>query len=213
MGMPIIYALSFDIVLTREWSPRWHTSDFRYEAPSADPQLRCPSRYGGLGAFAPCLIHGPSRFRLEWTELYVRPLPADWLHLSFVSWSGLSISSLVTRRRMGVYYESRQSEIYGGTISLIVLATCAVVLRLIARQKTAAKLWWDDFSIVAALVSEEEPHILLANVNYLPDLRLGTECMLLDADPLLWTWPSHQCCWRTRRTRPVAQILQSRQML
>ncbi|KAI4168742.1 MAG: hypothetical protein LQ343_006178 [Gyalolechia ehrenbergii] len=53
---------------------------------------------------------------------------------------------------MGVYYESRQSEIYGGTISLIVLATCAVVLRLIARQKTAAKLWWDDFSIVAALI-------------------------------------------------------------
>ncbi|KAL9027104.1 MAG: hypothetical protein Q9196_004326 [Gyalolechia fulgens] len=53
---------------------------------------------------------------------------------------------------MAVYYESRQSEIYGGTISLIVLATASVIIRLIARQKSAAKLWWDDFIIVVALV-------------------------------------------------------------
>lgn len=53
---------------------------------------------------------------------------------------------------MGVYDESRQSEIYGGTISLIVLATLSVVVRLLARQRSAAKLWWDDFIIVVALV-------------------------------------------------------------
>ncbi|KAL8935221.1 MAG: hypothetical protein Q9216_005531 [Gyalolechia sp. 2 TL-2023] len=53
---------------------------------------------------------------------------------------------------MADYHESRQSEIYGGTISLIVLATLSVIVRLIARQRSAAKLWWDDFIIVVALV-------------------------------------------------------------
>ncbi|KAL9595709.1 MAG: hypothetical protein Q9219_006275 [cf. Caloplaca sp. 3 TL-2023] len=53
---------------------------------------------------------------------------------------------------MSVYYQSRQSEIYGGTISLIVLATVSVLIRLIARQKSAARLWWDDFIIVVALI-------------------------------------------------------------
>lgn len=56
---------------------------------------------------------------------------------------------------MGVYYESRQSEIYGGTISLIVLATLSVVVRLLARQRSAAKLWWDDSIIVIALVRKQ----------------------------------------------------------
>ena len=59
---------------------------------------------------------------------------------------------------MSVYYESRQSEIYGGTISLIVLATLSVGVRLFARQKSAAKLWWDDLIIVVALVSRRVHH-------------------------------------------------------
>ncbi|KAI4272862.1 MAG: hypothetical protein L6R38_006500 [Xanthoria sp. 2 TBL-2021] len=53
---------------------------------------------------------------------------------------------------MSVYYQSRQSEIYGGTISLIILATVSVAVRLVARRQSPAKLWWDDFTVVVALV-------------------------------------------------------------
>ena len=50
--------------------------------------------------------------------------------------------------------QSRTPEIYGGTISLIVLATFLVVARIIGRRISAAKLWWDDFVIVFALVRQ-----------------------------------------------------------
>ena len=54
---------------------------------------------------------------------------------------------------MDVYNQSRISKVYGGTIPLIVLATTLVVTRLIARRVSVAKLWWDDYTIIAALVS------------------------------------------------------------
>lgn len=62
-------------------------------------------------------------------------------------------SSLIPLRTMSVYYQSRQSEIYGGTISLIILATLSVAVRLVARRQSLAKLWWDDIILVVALVS------------------------------------------------------------
>ena len=49
--------------------------------------------------------------------------------------------------------EHRIEKAYGATISLTVLATIAVALRLIARRTAAAGLWWDDLVIVLALVS------------------------------------------------------------
>lgn len=56
---------------------------------------------------------------------------------------------------MLAYDQSRTSEVYGGTIPLIVLATILVIIRLIARNISVAKLWWDDYVIVVALVSND----------------------------------------------------------
>lgn len=61
---------------------------------------------------------------------------------------------------MDVYYQSQTLAIYGGTISLIILATIAVAARLAARKISAAKLWWDDLVIVVALVRQTHLHML-----------------------------------------------------
>lgn len=50
------------------------------------------------------------------------------------------------------YYQSRAPGVYGGTITLIIVATIAVVLRLTARRISVANLWWDDWTLVIALV-------------------------------------------------------------
>lgn len=46
---------------------------------------------------------------------------------------------------MDAFNQSRTLEVYGGTLSLILLATILVVARLIARKTSAANIWWDDF--------------------------------------------------------------------
>ena len=51
-----------------------------------------------------------------------------------------------------VYQQSRAANVYGGTISLVALATFAVALRLFVRSTTKAKFWWDDYILVLALV-------------------------------------------------------------
>ena len=53
-----------------------------------------------------------------------------------------------------IYYQSRTSGVYGGTISLIIVAAIAVALRLTARSISAANFWWDDWTLVIALVSQ-----------------------------------------------------------
>ncbi|KAI4218473.1 MAG: hypothetical protein LQ349_008701 [Xanthoria aureola] len=53
---------------------------------------------------------------------------------------------------MAGYNDWDQSDIYKGTIFQIVLATVSVAVRLVARQKSPAKLWWDDFTVVVALI-------------------------------------------------------------
>ena len=58
---------------------------------------------------------------------------------------------------MSVYEESRVGEVYGGTIPLLVLGTLLLIARIIARKISAAKLWWDDYTIVVALVSKAGP--------------------------------------------------------
>lgn len=50
--------------------------------------------------------------------------------------------------------------IYVGTITTIVPATIVVILRYIARYVARAGLWWDDYTIVAALVSTQAFSIL-----------------------------------------------------
>ena len=65
------------------------------------------------------------------------------------------------------YYQSRTPGVYGGTITLITVAAIAVVLRLTARKISAATFWWDDWTLVVALVSRR-CHV--PNGSNLPDV-------------------------------------------
>ena len=51
------------------------------------------------------------------------------------------------------YYQNRTAAVYSGTISLIIVAAIAVTLRLISRKVSAAPFWWDDWTLVIALVN------------------------------------------------------------
>ena len=66
---------------------------------------------------------------------------------------------------MSNYYQSRTSAVYGVTISLTALATLLAIARLIARRMSAAKLWWDDLALVAALVSESRAIPLITKLT------------------------------------------------
>ncbi len=44
-------------------------------------------------------------------------------------------------------------KVWLGSVVSVVLATIAVALRLFARKLSAAPFWWDDWTIVASLVS------------------------------------------------------------
>ncbi|KAI4217662.1 MAG: hypothetical protein LQ351_000258 [Letrouitia transgressa] len=50
------------------------------------------------------------------------------------------------------YAENRAAEVYGGMIPLTIIATVAVVLRMIARRVAGTTYWWDDLTVVVALV-------------------------------------------------------------
>lgn len=56
------------------------------------------------------------------------------------------------------YYQTRVPDLYAATISLAVLQTIAVVARLAARKISAANLWWDDYTILLALVRHTTSH-------------------------------------------------------
>ena len=84
---------------------------------------------------------------------------------------------------MDRYYESRVSEIYGGSISLIVLAILLVFARLVARKLSRAKFWWDDLLIVLALVSP------IGRCN-IPFTEAETECAYK-----LLCWGLNICYW------------------
>ena len=51
-----------------------------------------------------------------------------------------------------LYYQSHQVQIYVVTALLLVIATVAVALRLAARRVSSAQFWWDDYTIIVALV-------------------------------------------------------------
>ena len=91
-------------------------------------------------------------------------------------------------------YNLGQSNMTNGPIFQIVLATVSVAVRLVARQKSPAKLWWDDFTIVVALVSWRRNNLPFQLTSNVADLRLGTKCLLLVADPLLRSRPPYQHC-------------------
>ena len=49
--------------------------------------------------------------------------------------------------------QSRVGAIYTAVITVSIAATIAVALRFVSRRKERAHLWWDDWIILAALVS------------------------------------------------------------
>ena len=52
--------------------------------------------------------------------------------------------------------ESLEWKVLLGSIVSVVLATIAVVVRLVARRLSDAPYWWDDYTICGALVSDLE---------------------------------------------------------
>ena len=67
-----------------------------------------------------------------------------------------------------VYYQSLTAPLYGITATLLAVATIAVVLRLFARKLSKASFWWDDWTIVAALVTTK--FLMLIFFGYFSDL-------------------------------------------
>lgn len=51
--------------------------------------------------------------------------------------------------------QSRVGDIHAAVITVSGLCTIAVALRFICRRLVKAQLWWDDWTILAALVSNE----------------------------------------------------------
>ena len=49
--------------------------------------------------------------------------------------------------------QSRVGAIYAAVITVSIASTIAVTLRFICRRMVKARLWWDDWTILAALVS------------------------------------------------------------
>ena len=62
--------------------------------------------------------------------------------------------------------EDRSSSVLAAAISTFSLATIAVILRIIARRITAAKLWWDDYFIFLAYVCRLPPLTDLISITY-----------------------------------------------
>jgi hypothetical protein len=58
-----------------------------------------------------------------------------------------------------------------GTIVAIVPATLCVILRFISRHVSRAGLWWDDYTIAIALVSDVLILSLLDLLKYLETTR------------------------------------------
>ena len=52
--------------------------------------------------------------------------------------------------------ESRVGNIYVSVITVSVACTIAVALRFLSRRLIRAQLWWDDWTILAALLVECE---------------------------------------------------------
>lgn len=61
--------------------------------------------------------------------------------------------------------DSHQVQIYVASAILLSLATVGVALRLLARRISSAKLWWDDYTIVIALVCSTFPEPALLSLT------------------------------------------------
>lgn len=111
---------------------------------------------------------------------------------------------------MDRYNQSRVPEVYGATISLILLATIAVAARLVARKLSTAKIWWDNSIIVVALVSfnnlQDCKQCLIT--LWTPGCELGPECGILVKHQAWGIWSPHCPTWWTCRPNGNCRLLQ-----
>lgn len=113
------------------------------------------------------------------------------------------------------YHQTRVPDLYAATITLAVLQTIAVVARFAARKISAANFWWDDYTIVLALVRpttsflQSSPEtISTAYSSSGPEFRALR--LLLGSNSDMQFWASHSGIWRPcYRGRPP-HILQSK---
>ena len=71
-----------------------------------------------------------------------------------------------------VYYENRAPALLGGTIALQTLSTIIVALRFLSRRTAHIHFWWDDWTIVPALVRCFPYEILISGkLTYLSRTR------------------------------------------
>lgn len=94
--------------------------------------------------------------------------------------------------------------IYVGTITTIVPATIVVVIRFIARYVAKAGFWWDDYTIVGALVSTQAfsstRAVQEADSSIGTDNQLGPGSDEMGSDRRLWLGPT--LCTCTARSNP-----------
>jgi len=107
------------------------------------------------------------------------------------------------------YHQSRASEVYGGTITLTIVATVAVALRFVSRRISQAPYWFDDWAIIVALVSRTDFYTyLLHDANKRQDPLLWPRVLLLADDPKLWPWTTLVWCRRANRPGDHCGLLQ-----
>lgn len=92
------------------------------------------------------------------------------------------------------YNQTRVPDLYAATIALAIIQTLTVIARFAARRISAAHIWWDDYTIVLALVTHLPIHLLIyiirsAYTTLGPGLR--TVRLLLGPNPNLQFWASH----------------------
>ncbi|KAL9032526.1 MAG: hypothetical protein Q9214_007933, partial [Letrouitia sp. 1 TL-2023] len=58
------------------------------------------------------------------------------------------------------WLDSREPQILGASITLLVLPTVAVLLRLLSRWLSGAGYWLDDYTIILAMIFSWGPNIV-----------------------------------------------------
>ena len=100
--------------------------------------------------------------------------------------------------------QSLQPNVYAACIVVTAAATIAVALRLLCRRLAKAYLWWDDWIIIAALVSLKcqskirrtaltenvDRSVGSVRLNYIPGCRLE----FWEARPSTGTVATHSLC-------------------
>lgn len=98
-------------------------------------------------------------------------------------------------------YSKAWKVIVGSTVS-VSLATAAVLTRLAVRRLSEAACWWDDWTILAALVRSPTVRDILQRLTGIPVCSMGHGYLKMDL-----SWPRllrTSCC--LCRSRQAAQL-------